>query len=270
MASFPAKKSTHGPYLRMDQNYLIVWLDENINENNADSQRSLGKLREVLSAVRTFNNADKCTSFIHETQTKKILLICSGKVSRTVVPTVHKLPQINAIYIFCQDKTRHEVWARLWSKIKGVFTNITPICDALRRDTGELHESTISISFVSTSDDVLEDNLASINQSFMYTQILKEILLSIDFQEHDFKAFIDYCREHFKDDFTELRDVYKLEKEYRRHKPTWWYSHQSFLYSMVNDALRTMHIDSIIRLGFFIRDLHQEIAELHLQQYPNA
>jgi hypothetical protein len=36
---------------------------------------------------------------------------------------------------------------------------------------------------------------------------------------------------------------------------------------MLNRALRTMEVDIIIKLGFFVRDLHQHIVTLHSNQY---
>ena len=39
---------------------------------------------------------------------------------------------------------------------------------------------------------------------------------------------------------------------------------------MLNRALRTMEVDLIIQLGFFLRDLHEYITQLHSEQYPRS
>jgi hypothetical protein len=36
---------------------------------------------------------------------------------------------------------------------------------------------------------------------------------------------------------------------------------------MLNKALRTMHVDLIIKMGFFVPALHNHIAALHSEQY---
>ena len=36
---------------------------------------------------------------------------------------------------------------------------------------------------------------------------------------------------------------------------------------MLNRALRTMEVDLIIKMGFFVRDLHQHLVTLHSEQY---
>ena len=41
----------------------------------------------------------------------------------------------------------------------------------------------------------------------------------------------------------------------------------AFLYPMLNRALRTMEVDIIIKMGFFIGDLHRQIEQLHSEQF---
>ena len=36
-----------------------------------------------------------------------------------------------------------------------------------------------------------------------------------------------------------------------------WYTRPCFLYSMLNQALRTVDLDIILKMAFFIRDLHR-------------
>ncbi|CAF1053070.1 unnamed protein product [Adineta steineri] len=101
----------------------------------------------------------------------------------------------------------------------------------------------------------------------MYTQILKEILLTIDFEDKHVKEFITYCREVFVENEYELQNIEKLERDYHHHIPIWWYTYQYFLYSMLNQALRSMDADIMVRMGFFIKDLHRDIQRLHSEQF---
>jgi hypothetical protein len=40
-----------------------------------------------------------------------------------------------------------------------------------------------------------------------------------------------------------------------------------FLYSMINRALCTMEVDMIIKVGFIVPDLHEQITRLYSEQY---
>jgi hypothetical protein len=60
-----------------------------------------------------------------------------------------------------------------------VFTEITPICEALKQAALQCEHDAIAVSFMATSDDISSKKLDRLDCSVMYTQILKEILLSI-------------------------------------------------------------------------------------------
>jgi tetratricopeptide (TPR) repeat protein len=194
-------------------------------------------------------------------------MISSGALGQTTVPVVHDQPQVGTIYIFCGNKARHEKWAKQWPKVKDVYTDIAPICEALKQAVHDCDENMVSISFVKTTNGSENQNLNELDSPFMYTQILKEILLTIDFEKKHVTEFLMYCREQFVGNNTELKNINKIEKEYRDHQPIWWYTYQCFLYSMLNRTLRMMEVGIIIKMGFFVRDLHQHIAALHLEQY---
>src|SRR4051794_16366073 len=79
------------PYTRMVQNFLVVWLDGNIDENNDDYQNTITKLRKVSNTVNTFTNVDECISFITNIKTQKAYMISSGALGQTAVPIVHDM-----------------------------------------------------------------------------------------------------------------------------------------------------------------------------------
>jgi tetratricopeptide (TPR) repeat protein len=224
-------------------------------------------LRQVVNTVNTFVDVDECIDFINDIKQEKVFVISSGALGKTTVPMVHDKPQVSNIYIFCGNKGHHEKWAKEWPKVAGVYTDITPICEALKQATQDCDHNSISITFAKKTDGATGPNHDTLDSSFMYTQILKEILLTIDFDQGHIKEFLTYCREQFDGNDTELENIDKIEKEYRRQQPIWWYTYECFLYSMLNRALRLMEVDLITTMGFFVRDLHQHIATLHSKQY---
>ncbi|CAF1258378.1 unnamed protein product [Adineta steineri] len=138
------------------------------------------------------------------------------------------------------------------------------MCQSLKEDAQKCDQDTISISFVSQK---CNQNIDQLDPTFMYTQILKEILLTIDFTEERTKKFTEYYRENFADNTIQLNNIDQFEMNYDQRPPIWWYIHECCLYSLLNRALRMMEVDTIIKMGFFIRDLHEQIVELHSEQY---
>ena len=231
------------PVRRVLQNFLLVWLDANFNESNADFKSSLKHLRQVVASIETFTDAEECVKFLDQIQKEKAFMIVSGALGRQVVPEIENKPQLEAIYVFCGNKAAHEQWASKISKVKGVYTDIKPICKALQIDRENCDLAMLAISF------------KGIDALFMYTQLLKEAILQI---EHDdaksLKELADFCRHQGDIDEYEIN---KLEKEYRSQTPIWWYTVPYFLYSMLNRGLRLMDAEIIMKTGFFIRHLQQ-------------
>ena len=205
--------------------------------------------------------------FLEEVSDEKVCLIIPGFLGRQIAPRLHPLSQVDSIFIYCGNKKHHEGWVKDWSKIKGIFTKIEPLCEALIQASQQCEQNAISISIIGDGADEMEKSGDRLDSSFMYTQIMKEILLTITFEEKHFDEFIRHCREAFADNEEQLKYVDELAHKYRQHTPIWWYTCECFLYPMLNRALRAMSADLMIKMGFFISDLHRHIEKLHQEQF---
>jgi hypothetical protein len=257
----PARRRADIP---MVQNVVLIWLDNSIDEGNDDCQNTLTQLRRIINAVSTFTGGDECFEFITKNSSQeKVCIIVSGALGHLIVPLIHNMSQVDSIFVFCGNRKRHEEWP----KIKGVFTEISPICKALKGAAQQCEHNAIGMSFMPTSGGASNIPSDQLDCSFMYTQIMKEILLTITFEEQHIQEFIDYCLEAFAENDVELKNIRKLEQKYREETPIWWYTFECFLYPMLNRALRTMDVNIIIMMGFFITDLHRHIEKLHIEQF---
>jgi len=59
---------------------------------------------------------DKCAN-------KRVFLVSTGSLGEQIVPKIHNLPQMYAIYIYCQDTKRHSQWGNKLSKVRVVCNN---------------------------------------------------------------------------------------------------------------------------------------------------
>ncbi|CAF1216427.1 unnamed protein product [Adineta steineri] len=247
------------------QNVLLIWLGNNIDENKDDCQNTITQLRRVVNDINTFTDVDQCFEFIETIVDQKACMIVSGSVGQHFVPFVHNMSQVDSIFIFCDNRKLHEQWAKDWPKIKGIFTDITPVCEALKEAAHQCEQNAIPISFVESNQ-----KLDQLDPSFMYTQIIKEILLTIDFDQSHLQDYINYCCDVFPDNEKQIENIKRLQDQYHSKTPIYWYTCDMFLYPMLNGALRLMNGDIITRMGFFIGDLHRQIEQLHQEQYAGA
>ncbi|CAF1301109.1 unnamed protein product, partial [Adineta steineri] len=189
-------------------------------------------------------------------------MIIPGFFGQHIVPRVHNMSQVDSIFIFCGNKKRHEQWAKDWPKIKGVFTDITLIREALKKTAHQCEQNAIPMSFVEPNK-----KLDQLDPSFMYTQILKEILLTIKFEQKHINDYINYCCDVFSDNKKQIENIKRLEDQYHNKTPIYWYTCDIFLCPMLNRALRLVNGNIITRMGFFISNLHRQIEQLHQEQY---
>ncbi|CAF3510194.1 unnamed protein product [Rotaria socialis] len=122
----------------------------------------------------------------------------------------------------------------------------------------------VPISIIPPSSTSTTD-LNQLDQSFMYTQLLKENLLDMQYNDTAKHEFADYYRAHYAKSDNELKKLQKFEQQYDPSKVIWWYSKENFIYQLLNDALRTQNTEIIVRMGFVLRDIHLQIKHLHLE-----
>ncbi|CAF1288823.1 unnamed protein product [Adineta steineri] len=130
-------------------------------------------------------------------------------------------------------------------------------------DVKRYSQESIAMSFVTVNEMAATDDLNQLEPTFMYTQIFKDILLDMEHGKQAIIQFTAYCR-HL--DSGSAKIINEFENKYDAQSAIWWYTYPSFLYSMLNSALRFMEGDTIINMVFFIHDLHLQIQQLHQQQ----
>ncbi|CAF2269038.1 unnamed protein product [Rotaria magnacalcarata] len=268
------RKSTAAMPLRrrMTQNYLVIWVDGNVDESNDDCQNTLAQLRAVVSDVNVCTTPEQCVEFLYEIDDGKAFIISSGALGQTLVNGIHGIQKVDAIYIFGDNKERHESWSKDWPKIRGVFTSIEPICESLEKVVHECNHDSIPMSFAPKqivaegAADSNQKNLDQLPPSYMYSVIFKDIILEIDNDdEKSMNTLVKFCQ---KQNISETQ-INEFKREYRQKSPVWWYTKEIFLYGMLNRGLRSLDMEAMTKLGFFIRHLHIQLEELHQEQSAN-
>jgi hypothetical protein len=257
------------PRQRITQNFLLIWLDASIDESKQDCQNTLAQLRSVVNDIRIFVQLDEAIDFLTDVHDMKAFLLLGDTFGQQIVPLIHNIPQLDGIYIFCDNPSGHEQWTKKWIKIKGVHTDIKLICEALHLAAKQYNQDPIAVSFVTMDKGASNANLNQLEPTFMYTQIFKEILFEIKHNEQSIKDFLLFWRKHYVNNPFTLNAIAEFERDYCPQSSIRWYTREYFIYQMLNRALRTLEADTIITMGFFVRDLNQQIGELHKKQVGN-
>ena len=200
--------SSRSRQTRIVQNFLLIWLDPNIDESNKDFSHSLKKLRQIVNTIDTFTDPEKCINSLAEVEDEKVFMIMSGSLGQQIISKIHNMLQIDSIYIFCGNKARHEYWAKEWSKVKGVYTDIRPICEALKKHTRQCDRDSTSIRITNAKDP------NQLEPTFMYTTLFKEIILEIKYDQQAIKTLVNECRQNYANNEKELKIIQEFEQDY--------------------------------------------------------
>ncbi|CAF1225752.1 unnamed protein product [Adineta steineri] len=185
-------------------------------------------------------------------------------MAQQIMPVINDIPQLHGVYMLNDIKILDEEWTKKYQKIKSIHTSTEDLYQRLQFGIKQYHRDSISMSFITANEITLAYDLNRLDPAFMYTQLFKDILLDMEYGKQAIKRFTAYCRNN---NSVSLINIDRFEKEYHDQLAIWWYTFPSNIFSMLNYGLRALDADIIITMGFFLRDIHEQIQQLYEQQF---
>jgi tetratricopeptide (TPR) repeat protein len=155
-----------------------------------------------------------------------------------------------------------------FQKVKAVTVQLSDLISQIKlehKSPGKLSEP-IAMSFYSTSDDIGRST-TGINGYFVQTLLLIDALLRMKPVESDKQKLVSLCEEKYQNNEEQLEMIEEFRETYSSDQALWWYSRESFLYKMLNEALRKQDIDILFLFRFIIRDIYEQLED---NQYSEA
>ncbi len=116
MATIISSKMNYGVDKKNTDNLILVWLDSSVN--NKENLSAQIQLRDIIADLHTFEDIPTCHEYIKSVpEEKQIVLTVSGRLGEELVPQIHELASIIAIYVFCIDQTKYAIWAKNFQKV---------------------------------------------------------------------------------------------------------------------------------------------------------
>ncbi|CAF2713672.1 unnamed protein product [Rotaria sp. Silwood2] len=242
----------------------LIWLDAVVNQlqENIDAQQ---QIRSIINHLKTFQNVQDCEKYINQTsKDDRILLIVSGQLGQEIVPRIHHNRQIFSIYVYCMNKAKNEEWAKHFQKvtIKGVITEFNDLLNQIQLDHSKRIENRVDEPFIiniSKCNDIKDKSTKELNGEFLHSQLLMDCLLRMKPNSTDKNELIKLCKKFYENNPTELSLVKEFEKNYSSDRALWWYTRDSFIYRLLNKALRIQNIDLLFLFRFFICDVEKQL-----------
>lgn len=259
---------------RFVENCIIVWVDS----TNANDE-FITSLNLMVHKVYFFNKLDASIDFITDITDGTVFLVIFSCMDLETLSILKDFHTIHRIYLFnCNNQGEN------YSKISGKIqvnssSNISSLCAQIEYDVKMfereifafhvLPRQSSSMNHPGTNDLPSDNNQLSDRQeaSFMYSAVAKEILCMMeddDLHEH----MVDFCRSQYANNQHVLKLIDEFDRDYDRYSPITWYTRETFVYKMLNRALRTNDVRTLFFLHNYVRHLHQQIVSLHQQYLP--
>ncbi|CAF0758010.1 unnamed protein product [Adineta steineri] len=242
------------------ETFCLLWLDA--SSSTKEGRDTEPKLRSIINHLKKFQDPVQCQKYIQERSIKeRVVMIVSGRLGREIVPSIHHLRQVISIYVYCMDKEGNEKWARNYKKIKAVVTNLDELVSQIKADhkIQKMVEEPLSINIFNTGGGA-GNSTTGLNGEFVFSQILIDCLIQLQYTEDDKKELINLCKKQYKGNNDELSNIREFREEYSSNKILWWYTRESFFYKTLNAALRTpADIHTIFLFRKYIADIQYEL-----------
>ena len=164
------------------------------------------------------------------------------------------------------DKKANEQWAKNFIKVKNVIVRLDDLIHVIKTDQkGRIkHEEPLSLNIFNGSN-YTDQSTTGLNGNFVHSLLLIDVLIRMKSIENDKQDLIQLCKNEYQNNNAELTLIHEFENEYQADRALWWYSRDSFLYRILNKALRVQNIDLLFLLRFVISDIYRQLKQYQYQ-----
>jgi len=247
--------------------FTFIWLDNNALENSLDSLRTKTLLRQLNNNhCLFFNNVELFLSEIERLKTtnKKILLIVSGLFAKEVLSQTTDI--ISSIIIFCRNPTKYNHLMKEYSNIIDICTEHELLKNSIQRELPSLkfnlftNQKFNSLRSLNSSEN-------SINNSTYFSYMLFiDFLKQMPQTKQAKDIMLNKCKDYYRKNKKELERIELFRNTYTPDSAIDWYTKDSFVYRIVNQAFRTEDILLWYLFRFYIIDLCTQLENVHTQQ----
>ena len=243
----------------------IVWLD--LTETPGSTIHF--ELCKIDPYLDTFRSGDRCIDFITEQNYSEVqmflVLSLDTSVTCSLLSIYQQLPQVNSIFIL----SSFEIDYSDFNKIHGIYSDSTSLCEILNkkcthrrrhRDRFRFQPGSPPDSVTSAGEHTEGETTPSfgIDVDFMCSKFLKEILNQIRTTPQE---MVDFLLEECCHSETDLDAIQTFKYYYNAQHAINWYTRDTFLYRLLNAALRTLDIDKLYSMRCFMKDLDTQLVQ---------
>ncbi len=149
-------------------------------------------------------------------------------------------------------------------KVKAVIVDLDELIHRIHIDQYQRKQKKIDESLpicIITSNDVDHgQSTTELSGQFLHSELLIDCLIKMKSNVNDKNELISLCKQRYDGNPYELNIVEEFEREYSSDRALWWYTRGTFVYELLNKALRVQNIHLLFLFRFVIRDIEQQLG----------
>ena len=211
------------------------------------------------SYIKWFNDIVTSLHFIESVCNKGIFVIISGSLGRDHAQKFTIQERILGLYVYCMEEGEHRMWTQGFNKIRCTVSNATELLRQLHRDVKELSgrwpldEQSFQKATTSTSE--------------WHHLFLLVICYRPEHTNESYQEMFNECRAYYWNNHRRIEQINQFQHTYKSDRAAYEYTRDSFVYRIINHALRTKNIGIVRKFSPFIRDLYAQLLECHRKYY---
>ncbi|CAF1395234.1 unnamed protein product [Adineta steineri] len=241
------------------ESITLLWNDQNIDKTE-DTKRTMKKLREINDFVVFHTDTEECIAYAESVESEKIFIVTSGRSATRILDATDKLPQVDTIFIFCFKPEKYQNLLEKFTKLKGIYHERHILISSIKENVRLFEKQMETFNFYDQCGEKSTRDLSKEAAEFLWFQVFKDIILRMKLDKLAKTQMIEFCRYYYRGNTKQMAFIDEFEEQYKPDAAIRWYTRETFLYKLVNKALRTEDIEQLHIFRFFIADLSLNLA----------
>ncbi|CAF1303153.1 unnamed protein product [Adineta steineri] len=238
------------------ESHQLILLSKSIDQTEQDEILfTSNQLRQIVDYTKRMDNIEETLQFIEATKDTITFLICSGSLGQIIIPQIHTLKNIRSIYVYCRNQQYHKQWSIEYPKIKEVYIDLDLLLNDLRSDVEHYLQEERNDIF----SGIGRDNYTLETYTFSWWNYVISLICHLTYPEDCRQNFLQVLRSYYQNKEVELKILDEFERSYASDSSVLWYTRNTFLYLVINTALRQKNIEVIFLFAFFIKDIYVQL-----------
>jgi tetratricopeptide (TPR) repeat protein len=234
---------------------MIVWFEPTFFVRD-DFQQIFRKLKEEYQNIHVFTDVHECVDSLSKIALDlKVYILMPGmwttKLLNRLKHTSNWKTIVNEIFVYSSSPEQYEFLTEKYSCIRRIYASIEDVWNGIHQYIDKRCEVLRFYDQRTVRELSREDAIAE----FIWFMAFKDALFQLSHDKKGKDDMVDVCQRFYANNIAQLTLINEFKSSYVSEDAPKWFSRNSFLYRLVNRALRTQDVEQLYVFRYYIRDL---------------